>query len=138
MEGKLAGMGYPFEEDVPFLAQLGITTLVDLTGGFCQYAEAAKAHQMTVHSLSIQDFCPPTVEQIEQFLTILQNADGVSKAKMAAPTYFLINQACKLLSIASIIAVEVSSSLVPSTQVALRALIILLGVTDSFSIGFMK
>ena len=82
VKGKLAGMGYPTSEDVPFLAQLDIRTLVDLTGSYpsssCRYTESARACGLTVHSINIQDFCPPTIEQIQEFLKIQESAENVS------------------------------------------------------------
>ena len=77
VEGKLAAMGYPMNEDLAFLAEQGIKTLIDLTGS-CLYRESAVSHGFTVHSIAIQDFCPPTIEQIEDFLNIVDNAENVS------------------------------------------------------------
>ena len=77
MEGKLAAMGYPTNEALPFLTEQGIKTLIDLTES-CSYRESAVAHGFTVHSIAIQDFCPPTIEQIEDFLKIVDNTEDVS------------------------------------------------------------
>ena len=77
VEGKLAGMGYPTDENMPFLAEQNIKTLVNITRDQ-YYLDSAAAHGMTVHSIDVQDFCPPTNEQIEEFLSIADNADSVS------------------------------------------------------------
>ena len=82
VEGKLAGMGYPKDEDIPFLAQEGVKTLVNLTAGDSHlYESPARTHGMTVHCINIQDFCPPTMEQIEEFLRIVENAKTVNAHK---------------------------------------------------------
>ena len=78
---KLAGFGYPTDENIPFLAAQGIKTLVNTTGTH-YYEEAATTHGLTVHSIAVQDFCPPTVEQIEEFIRIVDNADGVRAIMM--------------------------------------------------------
>jgi atypical dual specificity phosphatase len=80
VEGKLAGMGYPVSDNIPFLAQEGIRTLVNLTTVASHpstYEEGARAHGMAVHSIDIQDFTPPTMEQIEEFLRIVENTESV-------------------------------------------------------------
>ena len=75
VEGKLAGMGCPRDEDIPFLKDQGIKTLVNLTSFSApNYIKSAEEHELTVHSITIQDFCPPTMEQIQQFISILDNA----------------------------------------------------------------
>ena len=74
---KLAGMGYPQPEGIPFLAAEGIKTLINVTRGTPNYSEAAAAHRITMHSIDVQDFCPPTTEQIEEFIRLVDNADGV-------------------------------------------------------------
>lgn len=75
--GKLAAVGYPMNQDLPFLTEQAIKTLIDLTGS-CLYRESAIAQEFTVHSIAIQDFSPPTIEQIENFLKIVDNAENVS------------------------------------------------------------
>lgn len=77
VEGKIAGMGYPMDSDIPFLAAQGIKTLVSIAGAQ-NYRESAAAHGLTVHSIAVQDFCPPTMEQMDDFLKIVDNAESVN------------------------------------------------------------
>ena len=74
VEGKLAAMGYPNKDgNIRYLAGQGIKTLVNLTRGQ-SYSESPAAHGLTVHSISIRDFHAPTMEQIEDFLRVADNA----------------------------------------------------------------
>lgn len=79
IENKLAGLGYPTNEDMSFLTESGIKTLVNLTANSPTYNESATAHGITVHSINIQDFTPPTMSQIDQFLHIVvEEANSVN------------------------------------------------------------
>ena len=92
VEGKLAGMGYPMIEHFPFLAKEGIKTLVNLTSHDpSTYEEdSARASEVAVHSINIQDFTPPTLEQIEQFLQIVGNAESVMATHSLKKTVFAL------------------------------------------------
>ena len=91
VEGKLAAMGYPESEDVPFLAMEGIKTLINLTGDSPSYMEAAKTHRITVHStIRIKELLPPTPEQIMKFLQIVENAKSVMQSRFTCTNYIHI------------------------------------------------
>ena len=78
VENKLAGMGYPDRGgNISYLAAQGVKTLVNLTEGQC-YSDSPATHGLTVHSIPIPDFHPPTVEQIEDFLRVADNANPKS------------------------------------------------------------
>jgi len=80
VDGKLAGMGYPKDTDIPFLADAGIKTLVNLTETKTpDYFAVAETHKIGVHTVQTQAFCPPSNEQIQQFLKIVDDAQGVSQ-----------------------------------------------------------
>ncbi len=70
VEGRLAGMAFPKETDILFLAQSGIKTLVNLTGDEC-YLEAAKDNGISVHIICVPDFNPPSLQQINRFLELV-------------------------------------------------------------------
>ena len=75
---KLAGMGCPRNEaQLAYLAQNGIRTLVDLTEMTC-YSEQAENLGITVHQIPIPDYCPPSLIQIQQFMSLLDNTKEVS------------------------------------------------------------
>lgn len=96
VEGKLAGMGHPMEDSIPFLADRGIKTLVNITTtGDGYYREAAENHGVSVHCIDVPDFCPPSMEQIEEFLSVVDNAKTVksnfffsssSSSSLSSPT----------------------------------------------------
>lgn len=76
VEGRLAGMRYPRETDIAFLARHGVKTLVNLTGDD-YYSAVAEAEGIKVHTIYIPDFTPPTLEQIKEFLGIVDAAEEV-------------------------------------------------------------
>ena len=78
VEGKLAAMGYPTNQDLTFLKAQGIKTLINFSNRPSSYRESAEAQGLTVHSIPIQVFYPPTTEQIENFLGIVDTAKSVS------------------------------------------------------------
>ena len=69
-------MGYPKETDIPFLVQNGITTLVNMTRDQ-YYTEVADANNVTVHEIYIPDFEAPSVQQIRDFLEIVDSSKEV-------------------------------------------------------------
>lgn len=79
VEGKLAGMGYPEDTDIPFLADAGIKTLVNIDPYAPDYIEVAEEYDVAVCTIQIYEFCPPSIEQIQQFLKIVDDAQGVSQ-----------------------------------------------------------
>ena len=76
VEDKIAGFGYPDKRELPFLAEQGITEIVNTTG-VDRYGRHAAEQNITVHSIAIEEFCPPTLEQIKEFLDIVASAKGV-------------------------------------------------------------
>ncbi len=70
VEGRLAGMAYPKETDIPFLAQSGIKTLVNMTRDD-YYSEVAEANGVAVHTIYVPDFEQPSLHQINDFLEIV-------------------------------------------------------------------
>ena len=78
VKGKLAGMAYPSVENLAFLVDQGIKTLVNLSHRDHQRDSAAASHGIRVHFIDIDDFCPPTMDQIEEFLSIVENSESVS------------------------------------------------------------
>ena len=73
VEGKLAGMGFPEEEHFAFLVDSGVKTLVNLT----QFHYSTEPYDIAVHNICVADFYAPTVEQIKEFLEIVDNAQEV-------------------------------------------------------------
>ena len=69
----LAGMGFPNDADIGFLSGAGVKTLINLTP-YDDYSEAAERLGVEVHSLETTDLCPPTLEHINQFIRIVENA----------------------------------------------------------------
>ena len=67
----------PLETDIPFLASVGIKTLINMTRDN-YYAEVAEAHGVTVQTIYVPDFEPPSVEQIREFLQVVDSAKEVS------------------------------------------------------------
>ena len=78
VENKLAGMGYPKDEaELAYLAhKAGIKTLVNLTQT-SNYVDQANELGISVHQIVIDDFCPPSLDQIQQFLSIVDNCKEV-------------------------------------------------------------
>ena len=79
VEGKLAGLGYPKKSDIPFLAEVGIKRLVNITEYEAHYSDVAAANGVTIHNICVEDFCPPSVKQIQEFLDILDSSNEVSR-----------------------------------------------------------
>ena len=80
VDGKLAGMGYPRDTDIPFLADAGIKTLVNITeSNTPDYFAVAETYKIGMHTVQTQAFCPPSNEQIQEFLKIVDDAQGVSQ-----------------------------------------------------------
>lgn len=65
VEGKLAGMAWPRDHQMEYLAQQGIKVLVNLTGEPTVYEPVAVDQGITCHCISIADFCPPTNDQVK-------------------------------------------------------------------------
>ena len=78
VENKLAGMGYPKDdaELVYLVRDAGIKTLVNLTE-ISNYADQAEELGISVHQIAIPDFYPPSVAQIEEFVSIVDKSNGV-------------------------------------------------------------
>jgi protein tyrosine/serine phosphatase len=76
MDGRFFRGAQPRENDYPGLAQLGIKTIIDLTDKPTSYekhnAEAAGLHYI---SIPMSDSRRPAVEQIDQFLKIVNNPE---------------------------------------------------------------
>ena len=89
MENKVAALGYPYKENMSFLAEQGVKTLINLHDrGRPDYAETAEALGIKLVSIPITDFTPPTLQQIKEFLQILASASDVSvcdKPQTATP-----------------------------------------------------
>ena len=69
--GKVAGMAWPRNNQMNYLAQEGIIVLVNLTGEPSVYENDAKTVGITCVNISIADFCPPTVAQVSRIHCIL-------------------------------------------------------------------
>ena len=77
-EGQLAAMARPgrqrsLDEDLAFLQSAGIRTLVSLTEEPVP-EEALARHGMTGLHLPVEDFTPPTLEQMDRFLKEVEDA----------------------------------------------------------------
>ncbi|KAM6999250.1 dual specificity protein phosphatase 23 [Ammospiza nelsoni] len=79
VEGRLAGLAMPREPGhYRYLRERGVRHLVSLT-------ERAPPHhgccpQIQLHRLRIADFTPPSPEQIQSFLQIVEEANGRGEA----------------------------------------------------------
>ncbi len=69
-------MGYPKETDIPFLAQEGVKTLVNMTRDD-YYSEVATANGIRVHTIDVPDFENPSLKQIREFLEIVDASKEV-------------------------------------------------------------
>jgi hypothetical protein len=65
VERKLAGMAWPQIDSVHYLADNGIKVLVNLTGEPTDYKNKATEVGIECITISIADFCPPTVVQVQ-------------------------------------------------------------------------
>ena len=90
VENKLAGMGYPKDEvELAYLAhKAGIKTLVNLTQTNT-YVDQAEELGIAVHQIVIDDFCPPSLAQVQEFLSILDKSKEVSTTRSPPPCYAL-------------------------------------------------
>ena len=70
-------MAYPCPTNLAFLAGQGIKTLINLTE-YDDYSEAAKQHDVEMKAIFIPEFEPPTLEQIREFLKIVDSVKEVS------------------------------------------------------------
>ena len=70
-------MAYPDKSDMAFLAGQGIKTLVNLTEYDC-YSRAAEKHGLEMKSIFIPEFEPPTQEQIQEFIEVVDSTKEVS------------------------------------------------------------
>lgn len=81
VDKKLAGLAHPGEEDMAFLAQQGIKTLINLCERSPYYLAKAEAAGIKMVSIPIIDFTPPTHQQIKEFLDIVKFSVDVSAGK---------------------------------------------------------
>ena len=79
VEEKVAGLACPGDDGVTFLANQGITTIVNLSDRprVPRYTEKARVLGIRVEAIPIVEFTAPTVQQIERFLQILNSATEV-------------------------------------------------------------
>ena len=80
IEGKLAGMAQPgrskpLQEDLTFLKAQGIGAIVSVTELALDEAIVRSFSLRYLHLL-VQDYCAPTMQQIEEFLTFLEAVEG--------------------------------------------------------------
>ena len=78
VEGKLAGMAWPYEEHLDFLASSGINCIVNLAEDESRLQDTAASMGIKVHNIRIQSFCSPTPLQIEEFIALCAEEDNVS------------------------------------------------------------
>lgn len=74
---RLAGMGFPgishpLEEELKFLQSQGIGAIVSLTEQHLPQ-HILPQYQIESMHLPIRDFCPPTLEQVKNFTTFVEN-----------------------------------------------------------------
>lgn len=77
VEGKLAGMSYPEDTDIPFLTKVGIKRLINTTEDEADYSQVARANGVIIHNIHVEEFRPPSVQQIQEFLDILDSSTDV-------------------------------------------------------------
>lgn len=80
VDKKVAALAYPNSSaQISFLAEQGITKLINLRGEEVppRYAGEAEARGIEVISIPIDDFTPPTQQQITQFLHIVTTTTTV-------------------------------------------------------------
>ena len=65
--GKVAGMARPKNNQMNYLAQGGITVLVNLTREPSEYENDAKTVGITCVNISIADYYSPTVAQVIEY-----------------------------------------------------------------------
>jgi protein tyrosine phosphatase (PTP) superfamily phosphohydrolase (DUF442 family) len=80
LSGELATGGQPSEEHIPELAQAGIECMINLgllDPRYCLADEAGLVHSLGVeyHHIPV-DFQAPTLEDLSQFFTVMQAAEG--------------------------------------------------------------
>ena len=85
VEGKLAGMAYPRETDLAFLAGQGIKTMVNLTPDD-YYSGLAEQHGVQMKTIRVPAFEPPTLEQIREFLELVDSTKEASSSSILRQT----------------------------------------------------
>jgi len=80
IEGRLAGMARPgrsrpLQEDLIFLKAQGIGAIVSVTERALD-EEIVRSFGLQYLHLQVQDYCAPTIQQIEEFLGFLEAAEG--------------------------------------------------------------
>jgi atypical dual specificity phosphatase len=80
IEGRLAGMARPgrsrpLQEDLIFLKAQGIDAIVSVTERPLD-EEIVRSFGLRYLHLAVQDYCAPTIQQIEDFLVFLEAAEG--------------------------------------------------------------
>jgi len=80
IEGRLAGMARPgrsrpLQEDLIFLKAQGIGAIVSVTERALD-EEIVRSFGLQYLHLQVQDYCAPTIQQIEEFLDFLEAAEG--------------------------------------------------------------
>lgn len=80
IEGKLAGMARPgrsrpLEDDIQFLKAQGIGAIVSVTERPLDEGLIRSLGLRYLH-LRVADYCAPTIQQIEEFLAFVENADA--------------------------------------------------------------
>lgn len=93
VEGKLAGMAYPRETDLAFLAGQGIKTLVNLTPDD-YYSGLAEQHGVQMKTIRVPAFEPPTLGQIQEFLELIDSTKEASSSSFLSQ-----NLSCTRISI---------------------------------------
>ncbi|XP_072503456.1 dual specificity protein phosphatase 23 isoform X1 [Notamacropus eugenii] len=75
LPGRLAGLALPrFPAHYQFLWTQGVRHLVSLTERGPPYSDTCPG--LTVHRLRIPDFCPPAPEQIDRFVSLVDEANA--------------------------------------------------------------
>ncbi|XP_056672158.1 dual specificity protein phosphatase 23 isoform X2 [Monodelphis domestica] len=83
LPGRLAGLALPrLPAHYQFLWAQGVRHLVSLTERGPPHSDTCP--NLTVHRLRIPDFCPPTPEQINNFIRIVDDANA--RGEMLLPT----------------------------------------------------
>ncbi|XP_072503460.1 dual specificity protein phosphatase 23 isoform X2 [Notamacropus eugenii] len=79
LPGRLAGLALPrFPAHYQFLWTQGVRHLVSLTERGPPYSDTCPG--LTVHRLRIPDFCPPAPEQIDRFVSLVDEANARGEA----------------------------------------------------------
>ncbi|XP_031246029.1 dual specificity protein phosphatase 23 [Mastomys coucha] len=79
LPGRLAGLALPrLPAHYQFLLDLGVRHLVSLTERGPPHSDSCPG--LTLHRMRIPDFCPPSPEQIDQFVKIVDEASARGEA----------------------------------------------------------